>query len=252
MHEIKFNDQSYRLTIGQNVASFKYSLHGPISPTSPRNAPIHTIAQPIPHQLDKISDVQNDWAFDIDGWNVQQVGGKNVVFYSIVVLKKGKLPNRPQQDTNYDSERGSFVSSSSSSSNNNSNNTKIKSSLPPTSGSSKKPNLSLPPPQSSAPQRRGSKELQGLPPGAEACRIDRRFSEFYALYNTLRSMYGGSHLKANIPPPPSKTLGDISHLEEDKIEDRKEGLRMFLKKLETFPGVMDVPNIEHFFGMDSV
>jgi hypothetical protein len=82
---------------------------------------------------------------------------------------------------------------------------------------------------------------------------EKRFSDFVALYETVRMMYGGSHLAKNIPPPPGKQLKmTTDHLSQNFLDDRKEKLDNFMKKLSDFPGIMGVPGIQGFCGLDSV
>ena len=82
------------------------------------------------------------------------------------------------------------------------------------------------------------------------CTTERRFSEFYDFYMLVMSMYHNSQLKSHIPPPPGKTaqkdLGDVF------IKERCGLLNEFMKKMESFPGILEIPGCEEFLGLNQI
>eukprot|EP00520_Triparma_pacifica_P007632 CAMPEP_0118644182 /NCGR_PEP_ID=MMETSP0785-20121206/6799_1 /TAXON_ID=91992 /ORGANISM="Bolidomonas pacifica, Strain CCMP 1866" /LENGTH=241 /DNA_ID=CAMNT_0006535917 /DNA_START=53 /DNA_END=779 /DNA_ORIENTATION=+ len=96
-------------------------------------------------------------------------------------------------------------------------------------------------------------EVMSKEAGMSIANSDHRFSEFAELYETIRMMYGGTHLGKNIPAPPGKKLKiSTDHLSQKFLEERRQQLDEFMKKLGSFPGIMGVPGIQSFLGFDSV
>ena len=63
-------------------------------------------------------------------------------------------------------------------------------------------------------------------------------------------MYDKSQLKSHIPSPPGKTAQ--KDLGEAFVKERCELLNQFMKKMETFPGILEIPGADEFLGLNQV
>ena len=176
-HQIQFQDKVLHFAIKCSAFSFKYSL---------------TIdGKEVPCHLDQVSKVQEEYDFSVTDARVVDdstlpsspgggVGAK-VVFYKVVVTKKGTT------DT-------------------------------------------------------------------EVCTIEHRYSDFLSLYNQMKSMYKKSpNLRKVLPQPPGKDAKILTnHTEAGFVQKRKEGLNEFMTKLASFPGVLQVPGIDDWLGLNSL
>jgi hypothetical protein len=87
--------------------------------------------------------------------------------------------------------------------------------------------------------------------GAVVGKSSHRYSSFDDLFMRLHSMFGASHLAQSIPVLPGKGLKiTTDHLSTEFIEKRKSELNDFMVGIASFPGVMNVPGLLTFVGIE--
>jgi len=83
---------------------------------------------------------------------------------------------------------------------------------------------------------------------------EARFNSFMSTYQLLKSMYKKHPtLKSNLPPIPGKDIKMMrNHTDPAFVEKRREGLNDFVTKLATFPGVLTVPGLRDWLGLNDL
>ena len=77
--------------------------------------------------------------------------------------------------------------------------------------------------------------------------------KFVHLQAMIKSMYKNTNCSRLIPAPLPRDIRSVSDIfDKEFIEKRKCSLNVFLKQLETFPNLMDTPEVDEFLGMHIV
>ncbi|GMI51336.1 hypothetical protein ScalyP_jg7473 [Parmales sp. scaly parma] len=100
-----------------------------------------------------------------------------------------------------------------------------------------------------------NKKNTGQAGGEEVCRVHKRYSEFYELFQQLKSLYKKSPtLSKAVPSMPGKDMKLLkNHTDPAFVAKRKDGLNEFMSKVEQFPGMMEnVPNFDDWLGLNNM
>lgn len=87
-------------------------------------------------------------------------------------------------------------------------------------------------------------EVEG---GERRMALWKRFSDFVALDDQVRSSFSGNHLAANIPAlPPKYPKFLYDHGSDEFVEARREALETYIRKLVLVPKVLENPDMQRF------
>lgn len=80
--------------------------------------------------------------------------------------------------------------------------------------------------------------------------VHRRFRDFHFLHSQLLNHFKGTHLAKSMPQPPAKGIKWLQdHLDPDFVEERRQALESYMKKLLLFPRVGQIQDMHDFLGL---